>query len=243
MNELTPMNFNGVEAIDSRQVAEAVGKAHKNLLQYIRTYCGYLGELNFQLTDFFIESTYKTEQNKEMPCYLCTRKGCEMIANKLTGQKGVAFTALYINAFHAMENHIKENKPIQTTEDKSKTAEAKLMNAKARMANMLLKLANVNTLSPEYKNILVAKSAEVLTGQALLPLPKSEQKTYSAGEVGEVFGVSAQKVGSTAKKYNMKTDEYGSWYRDKSPYSNKEVDTFRYNDKAVEKFREIFTGK
>ena len=108
MNELTPMNFNGIEAVDSRQVAEAVGKEHKNLIRDIRTYCEHLGELKFELTDFFIESTYTSEQNKEMPCYLCTRKGCEMIANKLTGQKGVAFTALYINAFHAMETNIRE---------------------------------------------------------------------------------------------------------------------------------------
>lgn len=240
MNELTLMNFNNVEVIDSRQIAEAVGKAHKNLLQDIRIYCGHLGELNFQPTDFFIESTYKTEQNKEMPCYLCTRKGCEMIANKLTGQKGVAFTALYINAFHAMENHIREHKPVITV-DKAKALEVREMNARVRMSNQFLKLANVDTLSPEYKNILVAKSAEVLTGEKLLPLPESEQKTYSAGEVGKMFGVSAQKIGHIAKINNLKTDEYGGWYRDKSPYSTKEIDTFRYNDKAVEKFREIFT--
>lgn len=238
MNELTPMNFNGIEAVDSRQVAEAVGKEHKNLIRDIRTYCEHLGELRFELTDFFIESTYTSEQNKEMPCYLCTRKGCEMIANKLTGQKGVAFTALYINAFHAMETHIRENKPLQTV-DKTKTLEIKEMNARVRMSNQLLKLAKVETLSEQYKNILVAKSAEILTGEKILPLPKSEQKTYSASEIAEMLGVSAQKIGKTANQNGMKTDEYGKWYRDKSPYSNKEVDTFRYNDKAVAKFSEL----
>lgn len=131
-------------------------------------------------------------------------------------------------------------KPMQTIEDKAKTAEAKLLNARTRMANMYLKLANVDTVSKEYKSILVAKSAEVLTGQPLLPLPKSEQKMYSATEIAEMFGISAQKVGRIAKTHNMKTDEYGEWYRDKSPYSNKEVDSFRYNDKAVEKFNEFF---
>ncbi len=239
MNELTPMNFNGIEVVDSRQVAEAVGKNHYDLLRDVRKYCDYLTESKIAVTDFFIKSTYKTEQNKEMPCYLCTRKGCEMIANKLTGQKGVAFTALYINAFHAMETHIRENKPIQTV-DKAKALEVREMNARTRMANMLLKLANVDTLSKEYKNILVAKSTEILTGEKLLPLPKSEQKTYSAGDIAEMFNVTSQKVGRTATKYNMKTDEYGSWYRDKSAYSSKEVDTFRYNDKAIEKFKEIF---
>ncbi|MDE5854512.1 MAG: toxin Bro, partial [Ruminococcus sp.] len=58
-------------------------------------------------------------------------------------------------------------------------------------------------------------------------------------DIGKMFGVSAQKVGSVAKANGMKTDEYGSWYHDKSPYSNKEVDTFRYNDKAVKKFRNL----
>lgn len=127
----------------------------------------------------------------------------------------------------------------QTPEDKSKTAEAKLLNARTRMANMYLKLANIDTVSKEYKNILVAKSAEVLSGQPLLPLPKSEQKTYSAGDIGKMFGVSAQKVGIVAKANGMKTEEYGEWYHDKSPYSNKEVDAFRYNDKAIEKFRSL----
>lgn len=238
MYELTPMNFNGIEAVESRQIAEAVGKEHKELLRDIRKYSGYLNESKIALVDFFIESSYKDTKGEERPCYLCTRKGCEMIANKLTGQKGVAFTALYINAFHKMEEYIRENKPLQTI-DEAKALEVKEMNARVRMSNQFLKLAKVDTLSPEYKNILVAKSAEVLTGQPLLTLKKSEQKTYSASEVGEMFGVSAQKIGRTATKYNMKTDEYGSWYRDKSPYSSKEVDAFRYNDKAVEKFRDL----
>lgn len=108
MNELKPMNFNGVDAVDSRQVAEAIGKEHYDLLKDIRKYCGYLGDGKIPFTDFFIESTYKTEQNKEMPCYLCTKKGCELIAHKLTGKKGVQFTALYINAFHKMEKQYKQ---------------------------------------------------------------------------------------------------------------------------------------
>lgn len=237
MNELTLMNFNGVETVDSRQVAEAVGKEHKHLLRDIAKYCNYLTESKIGLSDFFIESTYTDSTGRTLPCYLCTRKGCEMIANKLTGQKGVAFTALYINAFHAMETHIKENKPL--TVDKSKTLEIKEMNARVRMSNQLLKLAKIDTLSPEYKNVLVAKSAEVLTGQMLIPLPESEQKTYSATEIGQLFGVSAQIIGRLATKHNLKTDEYGKWYHDKSRYSNKEVDTFRYNDNGVEKFKEL----
>lgn len=123
--------------------------------------------------------------------------------------------------------------------DKDKSLAVKEMNARVRMSNQYLKLASVNTLSEQYKNILVAKSAEVLAGKPLLPLPKSEQKMYSATEIGEMFNVSAQKVGRIANAYELKTDEYGEFYRDKSPYSSKEVDSFRYNDKAVERFRKL----
>ncbi|MDE5853732.1 MAG: Rha family transcriptional regulator, partial [Ruminococcus sp.] len=67
MNELTLINFNGIETIDSRQVAEAVEKDHNKLLRDIRTYCEYLGESKIGHSDFFIKSTYITEQNKKMP--------------------------------------------------------------------------------------------------------------------------------------------------------------------------------
>ncbi|MFQ9509487.1 MAG: Rha family transcriptional regulator [Lachnospiraceae bacterium] len=94
------------QKLDSREVAEMVGKEHKELLRDIRRYSEQLGESNIALTDFFTESTYRTEQNKVMPCYLVTKKGCEFIAHKLTGIKGTEFTAKYINRFHEMEEVI-----------------------------------------------------------------------------------------------------------------------------------------
>lgn len=121
MNELKPMNFNGIKTIDSRQIAETVRKEHYNLLKDIAKYCGYLTEVNFNVSDFFIEHTYTDKTGRTLPCYLCTRKGCEMIANKLTGQKGVVFTALYINAFHTMESYI--NQDSYMIEDPVKRAE------------------------------------------------------------------------------------------------------------------------
>mgnify|MGYP003377417998 FL=1 len=92
--------------IDSREVAEMVGKAHNDLLKDIRRYCEQLGQGNIPQSDFFTESTYQNSQNKTMPCYLVTKKGCEFIAHKLTGTKGTEFTAKYINRFHDMEEEI-----------------------------------------------------------------------------------------------------------------------------------------
>lgn len=129
--------------------------------------------------------------------------------------------------------------PNTVSNNKSKSVDAMLINAKVRMSNQLLKLAAVDTLSKQYKSILVAKAAEVLTGEQVLELPKSEQKMYSATEIGKMFGITPQRIGSIANRNGMKTEEYGEWYRDKSPYSSKEVDAFRYNDKAIERFRQL----
>ena len=94
--------------ITSVEVAQMVGKDHSKLLRDIRKYSEQLGEAKIGLSDFFTESTYVTEQNKTMPCYLVTKKGCEFIAHKLTGQKGTEFTAKYINRFHEMESDIQQ---------------------------------------------------------------------------------------------------------------------------------------
>lgn len=96
------------QTLDSREVAQMIGKEHHKLLRDIRRYIGQLGESKIGFTDFFREYTYKTDQNKEMPCYRITKKGCEFIAHKLTGTKGTEFTARYINRFHEMENKLSE---------------------------------------------------------------------------------------------------------------------------------------
>lgn len=96
------------QTLSSIEVAEMVGKQHKNLLADVRGYVEELGELKIQPTDFFRENTYKTTQNKTLPCYDVTKKGCEFIAHKLTGIKGTEFTARYINRFHDMEEQISD---------------------------------------------------------------------------------------------------------------------------------------
>lgn len=90
-------------ALTSMEVAQMVDKKHCDLLRDIRKYYEQLGKSKIALSDFFTESTYISEQNRTFPCFLVTKKGCEFIAHKMTGQKGTEFTARYINRFHEME--------------------------------------------------------------------------------------------------------------------------------------------
>lgn len=114
MNELQIITRDGVDVVDSREVARLVGKNHKELLRDIHKYAEILEnsiERNFALNDFFIESTYTDSIGRTLPCYLITKKGCDMVANKMTGEKGVLFTAAYVTAFEKMREAVTSARP------------------------------------------------------------------------------------------------------------------------------------
>lgn len=106
MTNLEIKQMNGINVTDSRLVAEMIGKEHSKLLRDIRNYCNVLNEAKIGLVNFFIESSYKDTKGEIRPCYLLTKQGCEMVANKMTGEKGVLFTANYVQAFNNMEKQI-----------------------------------------------------------------------------------------------------------------------------------------
>ena len=108
--DLQVVKYGDQLVVDSRQVAEMVSKRHADLMRDIENYLMYLNNAELRSSEFFIESSYKQAGNgKENPCYLITKKGCDMVANKMTGEKGVLFTAEYINKFYEMEQQL--NKP------------------------------------------------------------------------------------------------------------------------------------
>ena len=112
------------QTLTSLEVAEMVEKQHNELLKNIRRYIKQLNEGKISHVEFFKESSYVDEKGQARPCYNVSRKGCEYIANKLTGVKGAVFTARYINRFHDMEE-ILEGIAEQETEQKQKTISLK----------------------------------------------------------------------------------------------------------------------
>lgn len=191
-----------IKYIDSREVADAMGKNHKELLRDIRTYLGYLeGERNFALTDFFVEHSYQTSQNKVLPCYLISQKGCELIAHKMTGAKGVQFSAWYIDKFHAMKNALQGN-------------------IKPKMANEEQLQAPHDTQNLYFEKI----DSKTIVGK-----PKG---MFTATEIGAMLGVSRHYIGRLAKRYNLKTSENGQWINVVVACSGKPVKTFVYNSRG-----------
>lgn len=111
MKDLTIINQNGQLYADSRNVAEMTGKNHAHLLRDIKGYIKILTQSNFGFSDFFIPSTYQDSTGRTLPCCLISRKGCDMVANKMTGEKGILFTATYVAKFEEMEKAITFNVP------------------------------------------------------------------------------------------------------------------------------------
>lgn len=120
---------------------------------------------------------------------------------------------------------------------KAKRVETAQANANVRKANLLLKIAD--STQTAYKQVLQAHVTKLLTGEFLLPLPTVDERTYSAGEIADLLGVSANKIGRLSNENGMKTEYYGKWFYDKSRHSDKQVETFRYYERAIEVFRKL----
>lgn len=222
--------------ISSREVAEMMEMEHSKLLRKIDSINEDLAQAKIGFSKYWIESTYKDASGKSNREFLITKRGCEFLAHKTTGKKGNLFTDKYMDRFEAMEKAIKEGiKPKEIASSiREKEIEARYNNSLVRKANLLLKIAKENpNLSKEYIQVLQSKATEILTGKTIIPLPVLEEKTYSAAEIGERLGISANKVGKLANAHNLKTEKYGKFFHDKSKYSNKEVETFRYYENVI----------
>ena len=131
---------------------------------------------------------------------------------------------------------------IKTSKNKTLDQEIKLKNSRSRMANAYLKIANNPIFPNEYRQIMLTYAANELSGTPVIPLPSSEKRTFSATEIGEKLGISANKVGTLANTHGLKTDEFGKFVWDRSPYSAKQVEAFRYYENVIPMLEGILKG-
>lgn len=131
-----------------------------------------------------------------------------------------------------------KTKLVGMTEYQQMMAETRRRNARVQSARILTQLAKQYS-GTTYEQVLNAHATKELTGDFLLPLPKLEAKTYSAGEVGDMLGITGQMVGVLTNRHNLKTGEYGEWFKDKAKHANKEVPSFRYFENVIPVLRGI----
>lgn len=113
MENLIKIDNKEMLVVDSREVAEMMGKEHKYVLRDIEGTESVVGIIptlesaNLHYQNYFIPSTYKSG-TREYKCYLVTKMGCELLGNKQQGEKGILFSAKYVERFNQMEQALRE---------------------------------------------------------------------------------------------------------------------------------------
>ncbi|OZS79476.1 Rha family transcriptional regulator [Tetzosporium hominis] len=195
MNELKVVSVEGQLVTDSRDVAEMVGKSHDQLMRSIRTYVDYLDSAKLQTQNFFIPSTYTSAQNKEMPCYLLTKKGCDMVANKMTGEKGVLFTAAYVTKFEEMEKQLAHRLPTSYKE------------ALVALLEEVEKRERIET-----KNLVLEQQVMELKPKATYyDLILQNKSLLTATQIGKDYGMGAPKFNQLLHKFGIQYKQGGVW--------------------------------
>ena len=253
MYNLTVFEKNGQLLTDSREVALMVDKEHSKLLRDIRGYCEYLTEANFGLSEYFIRSSYQDSTGRTLPRYLCTKMGCDMIANKMVGKKGVVFTARYIEAFEKMKDFIE--KGAQYSKQISFKEQVECIGVVADMlrVNDASKLLMIGQLYKSYDLPTEFLPKYEYNGSRELKSATDLLKRFDLGMSARNFNVLMREQGyleertrkSTSspngtKKYNALTEK-GLKYGENavSPQCQREVQPMYYADSFKELFESV----
>ncbi|SEH77845.1 phage regulatory protein, rha family [Halobacillus karajensis] len=155
MNQLNLVTYDGQLLVDSREVAEMTYKRHDHLVRDIDNYVKVIDQNpNLGTDDFFIENNYRAGTGRLYKHYLLTRKGCDMVANKMTGEKGVLFTAEYVTRFEEMES----NQPRVLSDKEQLMASMKLSLETSEEIGEIKE--KVSTLESRFENELTLKHAQ-----------------------------------------------------------------------------------
>lgn len=100
------------KTITSMEVAEMMEINHFEILRKLEGNSKVVGIIptmtdnKIVVSDYFVPGTYQDASGKENKCYLVTKLGCDFLANKFTGEKGILFSARYVKKFREMEETI-----------------------------------------------------------------------------------------------------------------------------------------
>lgn len=177
--------------------------------------------------------------------YKLTASFAKKLAMSCQNERGEQAREYFIKVEEKLKQSVAKKETSLTDEKQQKLelqkmrAEAMKLNAQTRAFNSLMKSLDNKKLSPIAMQVFGLKGLEGIFGVDVGNYLPEVEKTYSAKEVGEMLGISANKVGRIANANGLKTPEYGRYVADKSKNSDKEVETFRYNETGVKVLQEL----
>ena len=190
--------------LDSRDVAEMVGKRHDHLIRDINGYIKTIEKIDIPkigVNDFFIESSYKDSLNRTRLNYQITKKGCDMVANKMTGEKGIIFTATYVTKFEEMENELKAlHQPSYMIDDPIKRAERWIAEQKEKQL--------IETKNLMLEQQLAEAEPKVTYYDKILSSPG----TVTVTQIAKDYGLSAAKLNKILHEERVQYKQSRQWF-------------------------------
>ncbi|WP_312145549.1 BRO family protein [Lysinibacillus capsici] len=233
-------NENGEVFMTALQLSESLGYASKGSFDSLISRNEYVKDGEFSAT-----CKLQAPDGKQYETRIFSEDGIyevSMLAKTKVAKDFRAFVRKTLKALRKGEIVLVEPQTVDAElEIKRMRAEAMLNNSRTKQAKLILDMQKNKTLSPIAVELLQVNALEVLSDQAIDYRPGVE-KTYTATDIGKELGISAQKVGILANKHNLKNETYGYFVLDKSKYSNKQVESFRYYESGRKKIREILQG-
>ena len=224
--QLQTINGNAVETVSARELHGFLGVSSK-FADWIKN---RISEYDFVESQDFLTVSKNLENGGRSIEYYITLDMAKELSMVERNDKGKQARRYFIECEKKLKSQIAPQpvQPIGELEDKLRTIAFAL---------------DRSNISPVAKETALITSAETLTGISIGYRPQIEQTTYSAKELGDVLGISANRVGRIANAHGLKTKEYGLYYLNKSQHSDKQVEHFRYFEKAIDKFKSILENE
>lgn len=178
------------------------------------------------------------KSNRTQHIYLLSERGYSLLVKFMDDEKATRVYKQLLDNYFNMREAIKTNSAIGLKDKRLAIMEE---NAKTKQAQLLFKVAS-GTASNSARERIFAHIATELTGEKFIP--EIQKKEFSAQEVGDKFGITANKVGRIANILDLKAEQpgqnqFGRWAMSKSKYSNKEVAQWLYYQAGVNKIAEF----
>lgn len=239
------MNEISQKYIDSREVAEMMEVPHSDILKKLegrkdrKGYIQILNEGQMSVVDYFVKSSYVDAKGEKRPCYKVTRLGCDFLANKFTGEKGILFTGRYVKRFREMEdvlqNHVPQGKELLALAvlEAQKTIEELTGERQRLIEEVNVKDQVIGELKPK-----ADYTDRILKNPGLVTIT----------QIAKDYGMSGQEMNQKLHELGIQFKQSGQWllYRDyhgKGYTHSETVDITRADGRADVKMNTKWTTK
>jgi phage anti-repressor protein len=198
---------------------------------------GFVEDQDFKV---FTQSGENSKGGRPTIEYAITIEMAKHLAMMERNEEGKAVRAYFIERERKLREMEEARKPVTPPRDTT------LLDAKRKAQAIDISLNCVDRLLSMFPDLgeagrrtLVAHLINPIIGAEAIALPRIE-KFFTATEIADALGKSAQMIGRVANQLGIKTAEFGQFILGKSQYSDKQVEQFVYNEEGLKRIAEFF---